>query len=219
MAKDGEINYLKKIGEDGIRHAANKPFSGPECHKYLYEIGAVMALLPPPPAKLLDVGCGTGWTSLFFARSGYDVTGVDIAPDMIDIADTLKETELKKYGINDHSNALMYDGDMLHKLRFEVCDNEEMRFENEFDCVVFFDSLHHSMDEEKAIENAYRALKQKGVRSRRTRARSFVCGGINRTYAKIRRDGKGYASWQDIQNWQKSWLHQFQGFPAWLRYL
>ena len=32
---------------------------------------------------MLDLGCGTGWTSCFFARHGYEVVGYDIAADAI----------------------------------------------------------------------------------------------------------------------------------------
>lgn len=39
--------------------------------------------LPRPPAKVLDVGCGTGSLSLLLAASGYTVTGIDFAPAMI----------------------------------------------------------------------------------------------------------------------------------------
>ncbi len=48
----------------------------------------VQRLLPPPSPNqtLLDVGCGTGHWSGFFAEMGYRVTGVDIAPQMIEVA-------------------------------------------------------------------------------------------------------------------------------------
>jgi tellurite methyltransferase len=40
----------------------------------------VLSLLPPTkPLKLLDIGCGEGKDSVFFARNGYHVTGIDIA--------------------------------------------------------------------------------------------------------------------------------------------
>jgi SAM-dependent methyltransferase len=145
MAKQGEIDYLKNIGEVGVWHAANKPFSDPHCGRYLVELGAVISLLPSPPARLLDLGCGTGWTSVFFAKMGYDVTGVDIAPDMIDHANRNRDRE------------------KLDKLRFLVCDYEELRFQSEFDGAVFYDSLHHAVDEAVAIRQAFAALKPGGA--------------------------------------------------------
>ena len=84
--KQGEIDYMKNIGEDNARGAYDKPFSHFTCSKNLVDMGIIMSLLPQPPARLLDLGCGTGWTSAFFARRGYRVVGQDIAPDMIDYA-------------------------------------------------------------------------------------------------------------------------------------
>lgn len=145
MAKQGEIDYLRNLEESNVLHALRKPFTGAETPRYIVEIGTVMSLLPPPPARLLDIGCGTGWTSVLFARTGYEVVGVDIAPDMIRYANEKRQQE------------------QLANLRFQVCDYEEMAFENEFDGVVFYDALHHAIDEALAIRCAYRALKPHGV--------------------------------------------------------
>ena len=145
MAKQGEIDYLKNIGAGGIAHAIRKPFSDADCGPLLAEIAAVMSLLPPPPARLLDLGCGTGWTSAFFARRGYQVVGQDISEDMIRCANMIKDKE------------------QLDNLEYVMCDFENMNFDCEFDCAVFFDSLHHSVNEEEAIRMVYKALKPGGV--------------------------------------------------------
>ena len=148
MAKQGEIEYLQNLsrenGIESIEHAVNKPFSDPDCAKYLAELSAILQLLPPPPARLLDAGCGTGWTSCFFAKRGYQVVGVDIATDMIELARDLAKRE------------------RLENVVFEVHDYEFMPFHNEFDCAVFFDSLHHSVDEKLAIKAIFNALKSGG---------------------------------------------------------
>lgn len=36
-------------------------------------------VLPPPPGRVLDLGCGTGAVSLILAGMGYTVRGVDLA--------------------------------------------------------------------------------------------------------------------------------------------
>jgi len=145
MGKQNEIDYLNKIGPNGKQHAFNKPFSDANCWRYFMDLGTIFFLLPPPPAKLLDLGVGTGWTSIFFARRGYDVVGQDIAQDAIILAERNKARQ----GITN--------------VQFKVCDYEELEFSNEFDCAVFYDCLHHSINEEKALTAVYHGLKRGGI--------------------------------------------------------
>ena len=45
------------------------------------------------PELVLDLGCGTGKMTLELARRGYDMTGIDYSPEMLDIAKNLAENE------------------------------------------------------------------------------------------------------------------------------
>ena len=38
------------------------------------------------PELVLDLGCGTGKMTIELARRGYDMTGIDYSPEMLDIA-------------------------------------------------------------------------------------------------------------------------------------
>jgi ubiquinone/menaquinone biosynthesis C-methylase UbiE len=145
MSKLAEQSYFHKIGELGRLHSLTKPFSDPLVGKYLLAVGVIFNLLPRPPARLLDLGCGTGWTSLFFARAGYTVIGQDISGDMIQAAEMLRDAE------------------HLGNLNFVRGDYETLSFDQEFDCAVFFDSLHHCTDEAAALAGVFRALKPGGI--------------------------------------------------------
>ncbi len=43
--------------------------------------------LPEPPARIADLGCGTGTLSVLLAEAGYRVDGVDFSPRMIEQAE------------------------------------------------------------------------------------------------------------------------------------
>ncbi|MEU7113084.1 class I SAM-dependent methyltransferase [Streptomyces sp. NPDC046182] len=42
--------------------------------------------IPPAPSDILDIGCGTGSLALLLAAAGHRVTGVDLAPAMVERA-------------------------------------------------------------------------------------------------------------------------------------
>jgi len=145
MSKQGEIDYADRIGEAGRAHIRGKPFSDPSCSTLLLSMAAVMGALPRPPADVLDCGVGGGWTSRFLARAGYRVVGIDIAPKMIELAETDRLAE------------------GLHNLSFQVAEYETLAFKEQFDAVLFFDCLHHAVDDRAAVAAAARALRPGGV--------------------------------------------------------
>ncbi len=49
-------------------------------------VGRVLAALPEPPARALDLACGTGAATLALAAAGAETVGVDRSPEMLAIA-------------------------------------------------------------------------------------------------------------------------------------
>lgn len=145
MPKQGEIDYVAKLAPAEIAHVLNKPFSDAKCGQYLMDVGLILSLLPAPPARLLDLGVGPGWTSLLFAQRGYDVVGMDLAPAMIELA---RENQVRAGVMN---------------LQFLVGDYETFAEQPSFDIAVFYDALHHAEGEERALAAVWLALKAGGV--------------------------------------------------------
>jgi SAM-dependent methyltransferase len=50
--------------------------------------GTVLDRLPPP-ARILDVGSGPGWSDMLFSSLGYEVTGIDNEPRLVHLANEL----------------------------------------------------------------------------------------------------------------------------------
>lgn len=47
----------------------------------------LLGVLPEPPARIADLGCGTGTLSILLAKAGYEVDGLDFSPRMIELAE------------------------------------------------------------------------------------------------------------------------------------
>ena len=142
--KQGEREYFARIGEAGRQHAMRKPFGDERCLQYLINVTTFM-LLMPPPARIVEFGCGTGWLSLLFAERGYEVVGLDISPDAIAIAERLRAERPPAAA------------------SFRVADYEDVRIDPPADYVIFHDALHHAESEGAAMRAAYAALAPGGM--------------------------------------------------------
>ncbi len=63
--------------DDSLSHALGDPVEA-ACWR-----AALARHLPAPPASVLDVGAGTGAISLLAAKLGYEVTALDLSPEML----------------------------------------------------------------------------------------------------------------------------------------
>jgi len=143
--KQGERDYFARIGPAGIAHSVGKPFSDQTCPIILANMAALFHLLEAPPRRVVEFGCGVGWLSLFLARRGYSMVGVDISPDAI--ATALTQRDLQQ----------------IPNADFILADYEEFSAGEKFDAAIFYDSLHHAEDERAALRCAYASLREGGV--------------------------------------------------------
>ena len=70
--------------------------------------------------KILDAGAGTGRDMIYFKEEGYNVTGIDLADEMIKVAKkkakvTIKKMDMKKLEFKDESfNGVWCCATLLH---------------------------------------------------------------------------------------------------------
>lgn len=105
-----------------------------------------------PPARVIDLACGTGNLSLRLAQLGYDVLGIDIAPAMLEQAQ-------RKQNEKDPTGQL--------QLRFVKDDMRYFLSDTRVDVVVcHYDSLNHLSNESElrgVFAQVSQALKPSGL--------------------------------------------------------
>jgi glycosyltransferase involved in cell wall biosynthesis/SAM-dependent methyltransferase len=114
-----------------------------ETHRHFTDFANMARVLAlPPGARILDVGCGSGWLSEYFGRLGYDVTGIDISDELIEMA--RERVARIPYDV-DHETSL--------RCRFLTQDIETAPLAEKFAALVCYDSLHHFEDEHTVFRN------------------------------------------------------------------
>jgi SAM-dependent methyltransferase len=99
---------------------------------------------PPGPLRVLDVACGTGKHAIALAQRGYDVTGVDLSPAMIERA----RANARAAGIDDVRFLVAGFGLLVRRTQADIahrsaCDRRE------FDALLCLgNSLPHVLTEE-----------------------------------------------------------------------
>src|SRR5262245_24667062 len=164
--KEGARRYANALNPELSYYLRTKPFcnlhkpikfSGdgmdPETARHFYDFANMaVALALRADAKILDVGCGPGWVTEYFARLGYDMTGLDISDGLIRVA-------------RERLERLPYQVDQETPLscRFLTHDIEVTPLAEKFDAIICYDALHHFDDEKSVFRNLAAMLEIGGV--------------------------------------------------------
>ena len=104
--------------------------------------------------SLLDIGCGGGIVSNQLARLGYQVTGVDLSRESLEIASKYDTTKTAVY-LEANAYDLPFDNDSL-------------------DIVTCLDTLEHVDNPSRLVQEAHRVLKPGGLFFYHTFNRNFI---------------------------------------------
>ncbi|PYS56705.1 MAG: hypothetical protein DMF76_24220, partial [Acidobacteria bacterium] len=165
--KCAAVEYVDKLDDERRHYLLTKPFynlankppkhagEGMDAETFRHfcdfaNMAVTLAL--PAGSRILDVGCGSGWLSEYFARLGYQVKGIDISPTLIEMS--RRRVASVPYDI-DHETTL--------RCSFAIHDIETVPLDEKFDAVICYDSLHHFEDERAVMRNIASMLDVGGV--------------------------------------------------------
>jgi SAM-dependent methyltransferase len=128
-----------------MANEASKPFGWDAAHfvewatvtEMLHRLGLQRG------ASAIDVGCGSGWTTLFLAEAGFDALGYDLVPENVELA----RERARRWG---------------SAARFEVADMDALPDGPPVDVALVFDALHHTRAQRATLGGVHRRLKPGG---------------------------------------------------------
>jgi 2-polyprenyl-3-methyl-5-hydroxy-6-metoxy-1,4-benzoquinol methylase len=136
-----------------------KPFlpTGSEDQPYYQLMFCLLSLLKTMNVRykgaILEVGSGPGWVTELLMGLGYEVDAIEPSEEFILIAEKRLETFIQHHRITDPP-----------RVTFHCTTLEECTLPSEtYDGILFYDVLHHIVDEKKGLEQCFRLLAPGGV--------------------------------------------------------
>ena len=122
---------------------------------YILEFAIVRAYLdrylPPPPARILDIGGGPGRYATLLAQRGYDITLLDISTASV----TWAQEQFTQLGVSDHARAELGDARDLSRVPTAS-----------YDAALVFGPLYHLTDpaeRRQTVAEARRIIRSGGA--------------------------------------------------------
>jgi len=136
---------MKKVDKE---FEINRPHNAGRLYNFLvnYKFQTALEVLPLPIKGLsvLDICCGSGMISEYYAKKGAKVSGIDLSPEAVERA----SIRSKRYDF---------------QAEFRIADSTNLPFpDNSFDIVSVHDGLHHLNNPKKAVKEMAR-LAKKGI--------------------------------------------------------
>lgn len=137
--QDFHDQWASTIDVDGIRvRDYFEACTAPENRFILKQLGDVRG------KYLLDLGCGAGENSVYFAQLGASCVATDYSPGMVDVAVKLAER-----------NGVQVEGKVINAMEIDFPDNT-------FDVIYASNLLHHIPDPKLVLQEMHRVLKPGG---------------------------------------------------------
>ena len=161
QAYQNEINYRQSIpgmtAEEVGRNELTKPFwFGQSLERYfqgfLQITRAFQTAGITPPARLLEIGGGSGWAAEFLTRLGFKVVCTTISPHDVETGQSRRKG-LEAAGVSSDIQFLAAPMESVADHVKDLCP---------FDAVYVFEALHHAFDWRATVGSSFKCLRPGG---------------------------------------------------------
>jgi len=150
-------DYVGKFDEGQLAYMSLKPFGGDMFNESYFTLmynllNLLKQISLQRGSRVLEVGSGPGWVTEILMGLGYKVDCLEPSEDFVDFARTRIASYAKHLKYIDFSKVKVYCETL------EQCSLPT----DTYDGIIFFDALHHIVDEKKGLDQCYRLLKPGG---------------------------------------------------------
>ncbi|MRG86661.1 class I SAM-dependent DNA methyltransferase [Salinibacillus xinjiangensis] len=139
--------------------------------QWLYFTQTIIKQYQSKTTSILDLGCGTGEISARLAKSGYDVTGVDLSSEMLSIAN--QKTQERNLSVTwVEQDIRTFNSSMKYDLAVSYCD------------VVNY--ITDPQDLKSMFTHIYQALQTDGLFMFDIHSENYIEFLTNQTFAEVR---------------------------------